>query len=103
MEYLVFVHRSIIIFLRKNFRKMAQSGDAFRKQHDTDELKDPKLGDPITPEDQADNDNESVDIEDIDKLHKEAFGDEDNKSIGDEINKDEEARVKDIVYEEPES
>lgn len=102
MEYLVFVHRSIIIFLRKNFRKMAQSGDAFRKQHDTGELKDPKLGDPVTPEDAADNDNEGV-TEDIDKLHQEAFGDEENKPIADEIGKDEEAIVKDIPYEEPES
>ncbi len=73
---------------------MAQSGDAFRKQHDTDELKDPKLGDPITPEDQADNDNEGVDVEDIDKLHKEAFGNEDNRTIADEVEKNEIERLK---------
>ncbi len=81
---------------------MAQSGDAFRKQHDIDELKDINPSDPITPEDAADNDNEGL-VEDIDKLHREAFGDEENKPISEEIDKDEEARVKDIVYEEPES
>lgn len=76
---------------------MAQSGDAFRKQHDINEVDEPKKDPTLTPEDQDDEFVEGGEkTTDIDKLHNEAYGDEGRKPIDKEIDEDEIARVKDL-------
>lgn len=90
---------------------MADSGDAFRKQHkipsptDIDPDKDVR-----TPEDQDDDFLENAeegdeDNTDVDRNYRRETGDEDGVTIGDAVNKDEEARARDLIEseEEPES
>lgn len=79
---------------------MAQSGDAFRKQHDISDLDEPVKNPNETPEDLADEENEGGEIaSDIDKMGQEA-GEEGTGTIAEEINKDEAAIEKDLTEEE---
>jgi hypothetical protein len=78
---------------------MTQSDDLTRKQHDVDEITDidPNKG-LNTPEDEDDEFLEGGEKDtDIDELHEEAFGDEDDETIGDEITADDFANVKNLV------
>lgn len=68
------------------------AADDIQNQHDVVVPED----DQITPEDAGDNDIEGV-TEDIDKLHEEAFGDEDKKTIGKEVDQDEIAQTKGLT------
>ncbi|HWA51841.1 MAG TPA: hypothetical protein VG895_02215 [Patescibacteria group bacterium] len=70
-----------------------QSDDLTRITHDPSELADPKEN--LTPDEEADNDIEGVTNEE--KLHEEAFGDDDEQTpIGDEITKDDVAHEQGI-------
>lgn len=81
---------------------MAASGDAFRKQHDLDELDEPKTDPAQTPEDLADEENEGGEIAgDVDKIGEEA-GLESGMPIDKEVNKDEMDRHKAPEGEEEE-
>ena len=74
------------------------SDDQTRQQHDiTTPPQDP--GNTIDDQDEDQVDGSEVN-DDLDEIHKEAFGDEDNLPIDEEIDKDEIARVKDLYPEE---
>lgn len=50
-----------------------------------------------TPDDQDEDQVDGAEVnEDLDKIHNDAFGDEDNLPIDKEINKDEISRIKDL-------
>lgn len=73
------------------------AADDIQNQHDVVVPED----DQLTPEDKADDDNEGV-TGDIDTLHNEAFGDEDNSTLTEEVSKDEKALSKDLTEDQQE-
>ena len=72
--------------------------DDITNQHDIDEIEENNPDEEIkTPEDQDDDFIEGGEKNtDIDKLHEEAYGDEDDLPIDKEIDKDEIGRIKDL-------
>lgn len=79
-----------------------QSDDLTRQQHDISEIDEHDPEEEVkTPEDEDDDFIEGADKDtNLNELHKEVFGDEENDNISDEVGKDEVARVKDLEEEE---
>ena len=100
MYELAFIHQANYTLYIPPIKYMTANDD-LTQQHDIVEP-DENLQNTIDDQDENQIDGDEVNS-DLDEIHEEAFGDDNNKTVTEEVNEDEIARVKDLTRKQQET